>query len=90
MDSGVDTGMDTGTTVQDAGHDTSTTLPDCVAAYNQADCTAYLTGSSEVSSGSHNWLCLTNCQNCVTTTDCAPGQTHCPWGAVWSDKGACH
>jgi hypothetical protein len=90
MDSGVDSGKDTGTTVHDAGNDTTTNLPACAAAYSQGDCTSYLAGTSEVSSNSHNWLCMTNCENCGTTSDCAPGHANCPWGSVWSDKGACH
>jgi hypothetical protein len=90
MDSGVDTGLDTGTGVHDAGNDTTTNLPSCAKAYDQGDCTSYTTGTSEVSNNSRNWLCLTNCQNCGTTNMCAPGQSSCPWGTVWSDKGACH
>jgi hypothetical protein len=90
MDSGADTGRDTGTTVHDAAPDTTTMLPSCASPYDMSNCTSYTAGSSEVSNNSHNWLCLTNCENCGTTNMCAPGQAGCPWGTVWTDKGACH
>jgi hypothetical protein len=90
IDAGIDTGMDTGVPVHDAGNDTTTNLPSCVAAYDQSNCEGYLAGTSQVSSNSHNWLCLTNCENCAATSDCAPGHSNCPWGSVWTDKGACH
>jgi hypothetical protein len=87
---GMDSGIDTGIPVQDAGRETSTNLPSCTAAYDQANCEGYLTGTTQVSSSSHNWLCITNCQDCAASSACAPGQTGCPWGNVWTDKGACH
>jgi hypothetical protein len=90
MDTGVDTGTDTGVPVHDAGTETSTNLPSCVAAYDQSNCEGYLSGTTQVSSNSHNWLCEVNCQNCAASTDCAPGHSNCPWGSVWSDKGECH
>jgi hypothetical protein len=90
IDTGVDTGTDTGVPVHDAGTDTSTNLPSCAAAYDQSSCEGYTTGTTQVSSSSHNWLCLVNCQNCAATSDCAPGHSNCPWGNVWTDKGQCH
>jgi hypothetical protein len=90
MDTGVDTGTDTGVPVHDSGTETSTNLPTCVAAYDQSNCEGYLSGTTQVSNNSHNWLCEVNCQNCAASTDCAPGHSNCPWGSVWTDKGECH
>jgi hypothetical protein len=87
---GMDSGIDTGVPVHDAGNETSTILPACSEAYDQSNCESYLSGTTQVSSSSHNWLCLVNCQNCAATTDCAPGHNNCPWGGVWTDKGACN
>jgi hypothetical protein len=44
-----------------------------------------------VSTGGHNWTCSNgNCANCAGYTSCAPGGSGCPWGAVWTDNGACN
>jgi hypothetical protein len=61
----------------------------CAAAYNQSNCSSYLTGT-QVSNLGKNWTCSNgNCANCAVDTRCAPGGTGCPWGTVWTDNGAC-
>ena len=88
----VDTGP--GVVADGAADSPSGPLPACAAAYDQANCLAYAQSTTIVSSGGHNWLCFTqNCRNCgdppPTGPQCAPGGTGCPWGAVWTDQGAC-
>jgi hypothetical protein len=87
---GMDSGKDGGT---DAGRDTGTdapNLPACVHPYDQSDCLSYVAGMTEVSSNSHNWLCSGACANCANHSECAPGQSGCPWAPAWTDEGACH
>ena len=61
----------------------------CAPAYSQASCLTFATGSV-VSHGGRNWTCANaNCMNCATYAGCAPGASGCPWGAVWTDAGAC-
>jgi hypothetical protein len=65
----------------------------CAAAYDQAHCNStsplYDTGS-QVSTGGHNYTCAnSNCRMCVSYASCAPSGSGCPWGAVWTDNGAC-
>jgi hypothetical protein len=62
----------------------------CATPWAQASCTSYSAGI-KVSRGGHNWTCANaNCMNCATYTSCVPGASGCPWGAVWTDSGACH
>src|SRR6185436_10870145 len=62
----------------------------CAPAYNQANCLGYAMGQ-QVSNIGKNWTCAdANCRNCATHTECAPGGTGCPWGAVWTDNGTCN
>jgi hypothetical protein len=62
----------------------------CAAAYANSACLTYYAGI-KVSRNGHNWTCSNgNCMNCATYTSCEPGQTGCPWGAVWTDNGACN
>jgi hypothetical protein len=61
----------------------------CKAAYAMSACLSYATGT-QVSSGGRNYTCANgNCTQCGGYTTCAPGQTGCPWGAVWTDNGTC-
>jgi hypothetical protein len=61
----------------------------CASAYSQSNCLSYAQGTV-VSSGGHNWTCSNgNCANCSGYSSCAPGGSGCPWGAVWTDDGAC-
>jgi hypothetical protein len=61
----------------------------CQTAYAQSSCNAYVAGT-RVSKNGHNWECTNgNCSNCATFASCAPGATGCPWGTVWTDRGAC-
>jgi chitinase len=61
----------------------------CAAAYNSANWSSYAVGT-QVSTGGHNYTCSNlNCQMCGTYSSCAPGGSGCPWGAVWTDNGAC-
>jgi hypothetical protein len=60
----------------------------CSASYSQPACSSYGLGTV-VSSGGHNWECTDgNCVNCASFSSCAPGASGCPWGAVWTDRGA--
>ena len=93
VDAAADTGVDSGppdTGAPDAGVD-APVLPACAAAYAMGDCTSYAMGTI-VSNNGHNWLCSNgNCANCgVPTSMCAPGESGCAWGVVWTDEGACH
>jgi hypothetical protein len=61
----------------------------CPPAYAQSNCLAYVTGI-RVSANGDNWLCSNgNCANCNSYSTCAPGETGCPWGIVWTDLGPC-
>jgi peptidoglycan/xylan/chitin deacetylase (PgdA/CDA1 family) len=65
----------------------------CAQAYDQAHCNTtsplYGTGS-QVSLNGHNYTCANNnCRMCTSYASCAPGGSGCPWGAVWTDNGAC-
>ena len=61
----------------------------CLPAYAQSNCLAYIAGT-RVSTKGDDWLCSNgNCSNCDTYSTCAPGETGCPWGVVWTDLGPC-
>lgn len=61
----------------------------CAAAFAKSACLSMDVGT-EVSSGGHNWTCNNaNCRNCDNVSTCEPSATGCPWGAVWTDNGAC-
>ncbi len=61
----------------------------CAAPYVRSSCSSFTTGT-QVSAGGHNWSCASrSCTACAWSSSCAPGATGCPYGAVWSDRGAC-
>jgi uncharacterized protein YjbI with pentapeptide repeats len=62
----------------------------CAAAYSKTMCPS-LAVNQKVSRNGHNYTCANlNCQQCGGTTACEPGNTGCPWGAVWIDNGTCN
>jgi len=66
----------------------SPTTPQCSSLYAQSNCLSYVQGTV-VSFSGHNWECTNgNCANCATFASCAPGASGCPWGVVWTDRGA--
>jgi hypothetical protein len=61
----------------------------CAPAFASSACLNLDVGS-KVSLGGHNYTCNNdNCRDCDNTPACAPGQSACPWGAVWTDNGSC-
>jgi hypothetical protein len=62
----------------------------CWTAYSKASCGSYALGT-KVSRNGRNWECTNgNCANCSWQTTCEPGNTGCPWGTVWTDRGVCN
>jgi chitodextrinase len=59
------------------------------AAFSQANCNTYVSGT-KVNSNNHNYTCSNgNCANCAVSSQCFPGVSGCPWGNVWTDNGVC-
>jgi hypothetical protein len=72
------------------GGQTASGAAACAPPYAQGSCPSYQQGQV-VSVDGENWVCASvNCRNCATFTGCQPGQTGCPWGAVWIDDGQCY
>jgi Ca2+-binding RTX toxin-like protein len=69
---------------------TAPSAASCAQPYAKSSCPAYVTGTV-VSAGGNNWECSNgNCAECAAVAGCAPGGSGCPWGAVWTNEGACH
>jgi hypothetical protein len=63
---------------------------DCATAYSQGSCSSYVQGT-KISYNGHNFTCSNgNCAQCSIYPTCVPGASGCPWGAVWTDGGACN